>query len=57
MEKKRVREGFYLHRGENDVLEGGTVVDLTPEEVKRFAAQTEAVPKSKKQSVTKEVKE
>lgn len=47
MAQYKVRENFFLHLGENDVREPGSLVELTKEQAEKFAHQIELVKEVK----------
>lgn len=50
MVKCKVRDGFFVHLGEDKIANPGTILDLTLEEFSRFAHQLELVESSNKES-------
>lgn len=43
----KVRDGFFLHLGENSVKEPGAIVELSPSLAEKYAHQIELVPRNK----------
>lgn len=48
--KYRVRQGFYVHLGEDNIASPGDVIDLTPDKFQRYAHQLELVETPTKES-------
>lgn len=54
--KYRVRQGFYVHLGEDNIASSGDVIDLTPDKFQRYAHQLELVEQLKQQESKRESK-
>lgn len=50
MAQYKVRDGFFLHLGQDNVKEPGTVVELSPSQAEKYAHQIEPVVRNKPKS-------